>query len=265
MGDKLVQVLRDTGCSSAAIKSDLVRPEQLTGDVHLCRLIDGTLRRFPIARVKVDTSYLTGEIEALCIRDPIYDLIIGNLPGVTDAEGSSEEVSTDPEESVTETPSAVAQAVMTRGHRKEAQKDLKPLVAADMPAWIQDLSVDQVVQAQDADEPLVKVRKLAETGERMLTRDRQEYQFLNEGGVLYRKYSQPRGDTAEVLKQEVVPVKFRDQIMRLAHESMVGGHLGVQKTLDRITSSFQWPGISANVTRYYRSCDIIMSKNNPQG
>ena len=128
VGDKQVQVLRDTGCSSAAIRSDLVRPEQghfytpwpeqLTGDVHLCRLIDGTLRRFPIARVRVDTPYLAGEIEAMCMRDPIYDLIIGNLPGVTDAEGSSEKVSTDPEESVTDPPSAVAQAVMTRSQCK---------------------------------------------------------------------------------------------------------------------------------------------------
>ena len=193
VGDKQVQVLRDTGCSSAAIRSDLVRPEQLTGDVHLCRLIDGTLRRFPIARVRVDTPYLAGEIEAMCMQDPIYDLIIGNLPGVTDAEGSSEKVSTDPEESVTDPPSAVAQAVMTRSQCKKAQKDLKPLVVVDMPAGIQNLSVEQVVQAQEADESLAKVRELAETGERMLTRGRHEYQFLKDGGVLYRKCEQPKG------------------------------------------------------------------------
>ena len=36
------------------------------------------------------------------MRDPIYDLIIGNLPGMMDAEGSSEKVSTDPEELVME-------------------------------------------------------------------------------------------------------------------------------------------------------------------
>ena len=152
---------------------------------------------------------------------------------------------------------------MTRSQCKKAQKDLKPLVVVDMPAGIQNLSVDQVVQAQEADESLAKVRELAETGERMLTRGRHEYQFLKEGGVLYRKYSQPRGDSAEVLKQVVVPVKFRDQIMSLAQESMVGGHMGVQKTLDRITSSFHQSGILADATDTVDHVTYV--KNDSQG
>ena len=63
----------------------------------------------------------------------------------------------------------------------------------DTPAGIQNLSVEQVVQAQEADESLAKIRELAETGERMLTRGRNEYQFLKDGGVLYRKCDQPKG------------------------------------------------------------------------
>ena len=86
VGDRKVEVLRDTGCSSAAIRSDLVRPEQLTRDVHLCKLIDGTLGKFPIARVSVNTPYIEGEIEVICMQEPIYDLIIGNLPGATEVE-----------------------------------------------------------------------------------------------------------------------------------------------------------------------------------
>ena len=36
--------------------------------------------KFPIARVNVDTHYYKGELEAMCMKAPIYDLFIGNIP-----------------------------------------------------------------------------------------------------------------------------------------------------------------------------------------
>ena len=39
-------------------------------------------------------------------------------------------------------------------------------------------------------------------------------------------------------RQIVVPSKLRRQVKVLAHESIVGGHLGSKKTLDRIATSF---------------------------
>ena len=65
VGDTKVQVLRDTGCSSAAVRDSLVQSGQMTGDVHTCVLIDGTVRQFPIARIQVDTPFYEGEIEAI--------------------------------------------------------------------------------------------------------------------------------------------------------------------------------------------------------
>ena len=37
--------------------------------------------RAPVALINIDTPYLSGEVEAMCLRDAIYDLIIGNVPG----------------------------------------------------------------------------------------------------------------------------------------------------------------------------------------
>ena len=55
---------------------------QPTGDVHLCVLIDETVRKFLIARVSVDTSYYKGEAGSNVHEGiPIYDLVIGNIPG----------------------------------------------------------------------------------------------------------------------------------------------------------------------------------------
>ena len=44
----------------------------------------------------------------------------------------------------------------------------------------------------------------------------------------------------------------------------MGGHLGAKKTIDRITSSFHWPGIINGVTGFCRSCDICQ-KMIPKG
>ena len=44
--------------------------------------------------------------------------------------------------------------------------------------------------------------------------------------------------------------------MSLAHEAIVGGHLGTKKTTDRITANFHWPGVDGDVRRFCQSCDI---------
>lgn len=44
--------------------------------------------------------------------------------------------------------------------------------------------------------------------------------------------------------------------MTIAHDSILGGHLGTKKTLDHISSSFYWPGIQGDVKCYCQSCDL---------
>jgi hypothetical protein len=42
----------------------------------------------------------------------------------------------------------------------------------------------------------------------------------------------------------------------LAHDSILSGHCGIRRTLNRVTSNFFWPGVGKDVARYCRSCDI---------
>ena len=86
VGEKTVDVLRDTGCSGVIVKKDLVGEDQFTGDLNDMLLIDNTARKMPIARIDVDTPYLKGQVEAQCLPDPIYDLVIGNVPGARAAD-----------------------------------------------------------------------------------------------------------------------------------------------------------------------------------
>ena len=36
----------------------------------------------------------------------------------------------------------------------------------------------------------------------------------------------------------MIPVGFREKVLRLAHETLLTGHLGIKKTLDRVVSEF---------------------------
>ena len=86
VGEKCVDVLRDTGCSGIVVKRDLVSEDQFTGDFNVMLLIDNTARKVPIAKIVIDTPYVKGQVEAQCLLDPIYDLVIGNVPGTRAAD-----------------------------------------------------------------------------------------------------------------------------------------------------------------------------------
>lgn len=42
----------------------------------------------------------------------------------------------------------------------------------------------------------------------------------------------------QIVNQLVVPVGFRKAVLNVAHETVLGGHLVVKKTIDKIRSQF---------------------------
>ena len=57
-------------------------------------------------------------------------------------------------------------------------------------------------------------------------------------------------------KRVLIPVDYRNEVMGVAHQSLTGGHLGPNKTLDRAVGQFYWPGIGNEIARYCKSCEI---------
>ena len=80
VGDKTVNVLRDTSCEGDVVSRRLVEDSQLTGKCLIVR-IDNTVLLAKKARIQVKTPYLSGDVEALCIPEGICDLVTGNVPG----------------------------------------------------------------------------------------------------------------------------------------------------------------------------------------
>lgn len=236
LNGKKVTVLRDSGCSTIVVRRSLIEDSLLTGAETMCVLIDGTIRRTPVARVNIDTKFLKGQLEAVCMRNPLYDLIIGNVKGMNDEyiDGVSEE-----EE---------VQAVLTRqGKIKEGMK-ISPLnVAKQMTSLV---SKTDIMRLQKEDESLKvffdKIGVIEETNGK-------DIQFIEKAGLLYRTCLV---FDRTVITQLVVPKSLRQEVIKLAHDSIMSGHQGIRRTRDRIFPRFWFPGLTAEVTRFCKSCDV---------
>ena len=86
-------------------------------------------------------------------------------------------------------------------------------------------------------------------------KDDYEIKYEKLRGILYRIQSQADG-LGECSKQIMVPKTLKRKIMEVAHDSILGGHLGIKKTKDRIQTIFYWPGMQGDVTSFCRSCNV---------
>lgn len=50
----------------------------------------------------------------------------------------------------------------------------------------------------------------------------------------------------------------RQRIMEIFHDSVVGGHYGMQVTAKRIASLFYWKGWERDIMNYIRDCEYVM-------
>ena len=81
--------------------------------------------------------------------------------------------------------------------------------------------------------------------------------FYIKNGILLRKWRSPEisaDDEWAVNHQIVVPNIYRSEILSLAHETPMSGHLGINKTYHKILNHFYWPGLKTDVLNYCRSC-----------
>lgn len=244
LGGQVVTCLRDTGCTTGVVRSSLVKHSQLTGRRKCFRMLDGTLRQADTAVICLESPIYSGELECLCVASPICDVVVGNVPGACgNVEGGTESVN----------------AVTTRAQARTQGKPPKPMLApifSDL-----HVSVADMVQMQKESRDLSRSFQLSRTGETVPAGKSGTVRFVMKRDLLHRVYTAQNGVET---KQLVVPQPLRKGALGLAHESMMAGHLGVSKTLDRLTAYLWWPGICADVTRFVRSCDACQ-RTMPKG
>jgi len=187
IGDKTVDVLRDTGCSGIVVKRQLVSEGQFTGDFNCMLLIDNTMRKVPIVRITVDTPHLSGEVDVQRLPDAIYDLIIGNVPGARPAD--------DPDPSWQE-----ACAVTTRSQATKDGKHTPLKVASSSKNAVVDRK--ELVRLQREDKSLEKYWDRRD----IKVKRKHEVSFEEKDGVLYRSYKHPHVNDGKPIRQPICAV-----------------------------------------------------------
>jgi len=256
VGEKKVNVLRDSGCSTVVVKNSLVSKHQMSDVNENCVMLDGTVRCFPVAQIQVDTPYFVGSVKALCLENPLYELVLGNVPGVRDPHNPDPHWGPHSVKSMLDTKSqncdqSVA-AVETRAQQIKRQKPFKPLKIPESTGLSATRS--EIENAQKTDSTLVKLWDLADKGQLKVTGTGNESRYLVKDNLLHREYKSPNCEHGKPVEQLVVPQKFRKQVLELAHDSPMAGHMRVKKTLDRAQAHFYWPGIV--MCKDTVSCDI---------
>lgn len=280
VGKKLVTVLRDSGCSGIVVKTDLVKASEFTGEFRTCVLMDGTCRRAPVAEIFVETPYYSGLVTAVCMKSPVYDLIIGNIVGAREP-SNPDVVISKPNTPGLDSGSGsagggmnpldtlghgveLAQAVQTRAQVKAQDKPVRPMIVPEFKTFSSPVTCDVLREAQVSDPSLKGACNDVESGRVSFTGSDNTACYIKQQGVLYREFRSPRVEQGREINQLVVPTKFRSEVLSLGHDSIMGGHLGSKKTLDKILTQFYWPGIHGDVARYCQSCDVCQ-RTTPRG
>jgi len=198
------------------------------------------------AYVTLSSPYFSGRALAVLMTDPVSPVIIGNRVELE----TGEEVKV-PVYGVEPTVCAVE----TRAQAKKA--GLKPL-AVSKPV-VGGVGPEALARMQREDDTLKRARQNADSGQEFPEKTG-VVSFQWKKDLLYRVYKGATG----TYKQLAVPKELRGEVLRLAHDPPMAGHMGAKRTRERAWSSFYWPGMAADVRRYCSSCDVCQ-RTSPRG
>src|SRR6218665_3517020 len=133
---------------------------------------------------------------------------------------------------------------------------------SDEDMWDKGLPIENLFEEAEKDGEQVMQRADAEKFEEeqksyeslkawwKLAEDKQS-EFCVVNGLLYKKHKV----LDKVIYQLVLPKERRIKVMSLAHEEPFGGHLGEEKTRERIKLSFVWPKMRREIDTFCKSCE----------
>ena len=282
-----VNVLRDTGSMIHAVHKSLVKPEQYTGKTLSLITFGGKRELFKLANVQVDTPFVKGLVTACVLENypenvRYYDLLIGNgdtlgspksldpTPDVIEKWKSSHpdlydhsdvtvnQVAENPEPVSDKTNTKVA--LTSNQVQTRAQKDKESRGIADLNDQVLDfnLSYTELAALQKEDDSLKKYFTLVNQEPKITKSGMHSFEIRND--ILVRLFKSDRYSLVQVM----IPKPLRAKILSLGHDMPFSAHMGINRTLIRVTSSFYWPGVTADIKKFCKSCTVCL-KTSPKG
>ena len=111
----------------------------------------------------------------------------------------------------------------------------------------------KLTEEQNRDQELSTLRETALTADEA---EKEAVCYYVKDDILFRKWRPPGASPDEewrVVHQIVVPTVYRNDILHMAHDSLLSGHLGIKKTYSRIIQYFYWPKLK----RCYRVMQVV--------
>lgn len=286
-GDSVpIVILRDTGAKQSLIRGDVLpfADESYSGLDVLAWGIEMNVMRVPLHFVHLTSKFVTGKFQ-IAVRPQLpiagIHLILGNdlaggqvfpAPCVTE----KPTVDTCAPDSCPLFPACAVTRAQARKFEDVVDLSDSLLNACDSPISPAE-KTPVTLELQPSDEMLTlcvnkdELKKAQKEDESLLTC----WSYVNnpvceksvlyhvDDGVLMRRWC-PRSDSAlETAHQIVVPKSLRPQVLSLAHDHSLSGHLGVTKTYKRVLRYFFWPGLKSDVASFCRSCHTCQVSGKP--
>ena len=125
------------------------------------------------------------------------------------------------------------------------------------------ISRQNLIEEQSNDKELLDLFKIALTP---VEAEKVSVGYLIKDNILMRKWSPTACDNnekGETVYQIVVPTVHRREVLELAHDLPVSGHLGVRKTYNRVLQHFFWPGLKRDVAKWCKECHTCQLGGKP--
>lgn len=232
---KQTTALRDTGALITIVQSSLIPERCLSGKtIEIVMASSPVKLSLPIGTVHLNTPFFEGKTEVAVMKQPVEQVLVGNYRKSEDGV-----LTPVPVYAIRE----ICAVVRTRAWVEKTDKPLKT-----SGSLLGNVTPAELGQAQKEDPTLEKARKLADNGTKCTSSGHKAISTATYNwrkGILYRTFLQNGKETRQV----VVPNKFRNEVLRLAHDTPMSGHLGVTKTKKKIWNDFVWPGICGDIRR----------------
>ena len=288
---KPIKILRDTGASQSLILEGVLplSEKTFTGASILVQGVECGFVNVPLHKLNLKSDLVSGVV-TVGVRPSLpvegVSFLLGNdlaggkvvpIPCVTQEPGQSDTWLLETEYPDLFPDCAVTHAMARKQDREDREEDVLDL---------SETFFDQIEASTDVSETENQEEK-AMSGRKQLQIEQEKDPELRalftqavsseeadtmpgcyfiKNGVLMRKWRPPEVSANEewrVLHQVVVPSSYRNEILSLAHESPMAGHLGVRKTLDRILHHFFWPGLRKDVAEHVRTCHTCQMVGKP--
>ena len=285
-----VMILRDTGATQTLLVADELSlgTKNFTGKNVLIQDVNGGYKPVPLYNIELNSMLVSGTVIVGIVAElPMrgISLLLGNdlaggkvLPSPIVCDSPMEDSVTENLEK--EIPGIFPSCVVTRAQamkekEKEDEDDGEVMLGDTFFRELNESREDPIptetvfsqpalIEAQEKAEDLKRLRDIALSAEEAANVSQCYY---TKSGVLMRKWSPPGRPTDEdwtAVHQVVVPPSYRKEILRLAHDIPMAGHLGVRKTEARILAHFYWPRLRQDVTEYCKSCHTCQVVGKPQ-